>query len=270
MMEVFPSNYAGCLRSKVYARIRRLNQKIVSFHLSISRTTASDLARFWGIPTERIRVIYLGTARFRPNSSDGKTILADRFPDLPTRFVLSVYNLEPRKNLRTLLEAFPAVRDRYPDIRLVLFGRGAWTQDRETEFERQMASLGLGDAVVRLGKVSDLELATLYQIADVFVFPTLYEGFGLPLLEAMAVGGCVLTHEASAMAEIVGSAGRMINTSQPAAVARGLIDLLGDASQRARLREAAVNRAATFTAERMARETLSVYREAASYPSADN
>lgn len=262
MAELFPADYPFTA-GRGYRRWRWLHRRRVTRYLAISHTTAADLVRLWNVPADRIDVVHLGVSGFPPADFEGtwEKTLAARLPELAgVRFVLSPYNLEPRKNLAALLTAFRAVRDRFPDVKLVLFGKAAWSAEREAMYDARVAQLSLPPAIVRTGFVTDVELAALYRAAEVFAFPALYEGFGLPLVEAMACGGCVLGRNASAMAEVVGDAGLLVETQDPAALAAGLTRLLGDDAERARLRAAGRLRAAAFTPERMARETASVYR----------
>ncbi len=265
MWELFPSDYRAVLASRTYRRLRWLCRWRVSRHLAISRTTAEDLHRLWRIPKHRIDVVYLGCSRFPPPGLDDcwRAVLASRFPSLVgRRVVLSPYNLEPRKNLDGLLAAFATVQTRLPGTILALFGKAAWTQEREAQFDSRVASLGIGPAVVRLGPIDDWELATLYRAAEIFVFPSLYEGFGLPLLEAMACGGCVVARCASSMAEVVGDAGLLVETADPRCVAQAIVAVLGDPVEQSRLRMAARTRARSFTANRMAGETIACYSRA--------
>lgn len=267
MVELFPTDYPEWLASRGYRRFRWMCRRRVSRYLAISQTTASDLVRLWDIRPARVDVALLGTTRFPPPefNETWERVLAERFPDLAERrFILAPYNLEPRKNLPTLLDAFARVRDRFPGLLLVLFGRGAWTADREAACDARVRVLGLGMSILRTGFVTDPELASLYRAADVFAFPALYEGFGLPVLEAMACGGCVLARSASAMAEVVGDAGLLVETADPATLAAGLARLLVNPAERDTLRSAARVRAAAFTPDRMASETAEVYRRAVS------
>jgi glycosyltransferase involved in cell wall biosynthesis len=265
MVELYPDDYRAWLASRGYRRWRWLCRHRVSRFAAISQTTASDYQRIWGIAADKIDVAYLGVSGFPPTGSDESCIgtLATRFPVLAdARFILVPYNLEPRKNLYALLRAFRTIRERFPEVKLVLFGKGAWTAEREEAALARIDELGIGPAIVRTGFVQDAELACLYRAADVFVFPALYEGFGLPLLEAMACGGCLLARKASAMAEVVGDAGSLVETADPAALAEGMARLLSDGAERERLRAAARARAALFSPDRMARDTVAVYRRA--------
>jgi glycosyltransferase involved in cell wall biosynthesis len=261
MYELFPE-YAQAARSRSYRidrwavthRARRL--------ISISETTANDLDRLWGIRRSRIDVVPLGS-RFVTSSSN----LHGEDHDRRTRFgelcsgetLLSPYNLEPRKNLEALLKAVAALRREYPRLRLLLFGRAAVDSAREQQFDRSVAELGLHDTVHLLGPLDDTDLAWLYGHTTAFVFPSLYEGFGLPVLEAMGSGACVVVRNASAMAEIVGAAGVLVETADSDALAAAIAALLDAPERRAELGAAARQRSAAFTVERMARLTYASY-----------
>lgn len=270
MAEIFAGEYHEWLASRGYRRFRWLNQRRVNRIIAISHTTSADYQRLWRIPSSKIDVVHLASAGFPPCGfhQSWKVTLFTRFPELSNRrFVLTPYNLEPRKNLCGVLKAFACLRHRFPDLLLVLFGQAAWSAQREAAANAQIAALGIGPAIRHTGFVNDTELAVLYRAADVFVFPSLYEGFGLPVLEAMACGGCVLAKPRSAMAEVVGGAGIMIDTSNVELLASEISDLISSPTRREQLRAAALVRAATFTVERMARETAAVYYRTAGRPS---
>ena len=179
-----------------------------------------------------------------------------------TRFVLSPYNLKPRKNLRSLLLAAAEVRKAHSDLKLVLYGRAAVTPAREEAFQAAVREVGLGDAIVLTDFISDESLAWLYRVSTLFVFPTLYEGFGIPVLEAMAAGACVVTRNQSAMAEILGDAGVQVETNDPPQLAAAMAALLNDVARRGELARAARMRAARFSPDAMARGTLAAYARA--------
>ncbi len=264
MPEVIPEERVW-RESPGWRRYRRDAQRFVAGHLAISQTTADDAVRAWNIDPRKVTVTLLGTtfpppgfAALRPAS------VVDRFEALHDRpFLAAALNLYPRKNLDSLLAAFCLLRKDFPDLRLALFGRTGVSPEREAWFARTIAELGLGSAVVQLGFVDDLQLADLYRSATLFVYPTLYEGFGLPLLEAMAVGACVVARDASSMAEVVGDGGLLVETKGGKALAEGIGRLLRDPAERARLAARGRARAATFTLERMARVTFEVYRRTA-------
>jgi glycosyltransferase involved in cell wall biosynthesis len=151
--------------------------------IAVSECTKRDAIRFYGIPEEKISVIYEGVnPRFRPASPEAIAAVRARY-NLPEHFILYVGTIEPRKNLTALLEAFHHLLATH-DLRLVIVGKKGWLYEG---FFRRLRELGLGDRVIFTGYVPDEDLPAIYSAADLFVFPSLYEGFGLPVLEAMAL-----------------------------------------------------------------------------------
>jgi glycosyltransferase involved in cell wall biosynthesis len=251
MFELFPE-YAGAVRSRPYRLYRWAVRHRARRAICISRATAADAARLWRLRPERLDVVHLGTTFL-----DGGATAAVPGVAAADRVVLSTYNLEPRKNLAGLLRAFALLRP--PGTRLVLYGRAAVTAEREREYDALVEQLGLGAAVLRTGYLTEEQLGWLYRRAEVFVFPSLYEGFGYPVLEAMAAGACVVARRASAMAEVVGPDGVLVETADPAELAAALDRLLADPAERDRLRRQAVARAGHFTVRRMAEQTWRTY-----------
>ncbi len=253
MVEIF-AEYGRVRRSPAYRMNRWAVSHLARRAICSSETTASDLRQLWRVETDRIDVVMLGTEYLADFTESG----VENGPETPalaesSQMLLSPYNLEPRKNLTGLLSAVARLHEFYPRLRLVLFGRAAVTSDREQAFERSVAELNLEGVVERTGPLEDLTLQRLYQRCTLFVFPSLYEGFGLPVLEAMACSACVIARSASAMAEVVGDAGMLIETRDPAVLADGIAGLLADARRCGHLRAAASQRATLFTVERMAR-----------------
>ena len=257
MSEMFPE-YRERVASRPYQRFKRAVQNPRCRVIAISETTAADLTRYWHVPHERVSVVPLGPAIAEPEHPEDNVL--QRLAD--TSFVLSPYNLEPRKNLGSLLAAMAEVRKADPGVKLVLYGRAAATPDREEAFRAQVRSLGLDDAVVLTGFIADETLAWLYRAASLSVFPTLYEGFGLPILEAMAAGACVVARNQSAMAEILGDAGVQVDTQNAADLAAAMIALLRNPVRREELGRVAQVRASRYTQDAMARGTLTAYARA--------
>jgi len=258
--EMFPE-YEAIRRGRLYRIHRRRVKKLTDRIICISQTTANDLKRFWGIGEDRTVVIHHGV---------DEDFFADPGDDLvsghpvfrsDTLILASMYNLEPRKNLSALVEAFSSVRKSFPNARLILFGRGLITPEREEKFENLVADLGLHDSVILLGVVSDAMLRQIYRRADVFVFPSLYEGFGLPVLEALASGACVLGANTAATAEIAGEAAELVDMSDSTKIATGIAKLLRDGERRAALRRMAPQRARQFSVDAMVRRTWETYLE---------
>lgn len=258
MSELFPE-YQERIVSRPYRLFKYAVKKTAPFVVAISKTTAADLERLWEVPGSRVAVVYLclspGAASETPSEAE---IAANRTSAL----ILSPYNLEPRKNLLSLLGAMVEVRKSHPDAHLMLFGRAALTAEREEAFRKAVDALGLSESVSLTGFVSDAELAALYRRASVFVFPSLYEGFGLPVLEAMAAGTCTIARNQSAMAEILGDAGVQVETADPSLLASAICTLVDDPARRAALGRAGQSRSAQFTQHAMARGTLAAYMRA--------
>ena len=231
--------------------------------IAISASTAHDLTSFFAVPPERISVTYPGVdAAFRPiRQSD---IMDDfrRRRNLPERFIFFVGTLEPRKNLLTLLQAYAQFR-RQSDAahKLVLGGAPGWFYQPVLAAVQE---LGLGTDVIFPGFIPDSELPLWYNAADVFVYPSVYEGFGLPPLEAMACGVPVIVSDASSLPEVVGDAGLLVDPHEPVEWGNALSLLCNDADLRSELTSRGLARAQEFSWTRMARETVSVYRTALS------
>jgi glycosyltransferase involved in cell wall biosynthesis len=183
--------------------------------VSISEATASDLRRHWQIAADKIDVVSLG-CEFNSIAAPPESERMLEGPRTSSPVLLSPFNLEPRKNLDALLEATALLCSSHPDVQLILFGHAAVTPEREQRFEFKLKALGIEQNVIRTGVVTDGELAKLYREVNLFIFPSLYEGFGLPLLEAMSMGACVIAHDASAMKEVVGEAGVVLEMRDPA------------------------------------------------------
>lgn len=234
-------------------RLRRADRIV-----TISESTARDVHDLLGISRERITAIHLGVdpgfSRAVPDEQDR----VRRNFRLPRRFVLYVGNTMPHKNVERLVESMAVVRRTCPEVPLVIGG----APDRHrASVERVVARHRLGDGVRFLGKVADRDLSALLSSASAFAFPSLYEGFGLPVLEAMACGTPVVTSNRSSLPEVVGNAAIMVEPTDVSAIAGGLVTLLEDERESARVAELGVARARHFTWRRCAESHLRVYRE---------
>jgi glycosyltransferase involved in cell wall biosynthesis len=224
-----------------------------------SDCTRRDALRRYGIPEEQLRVVHLGVnAGFKPIDAATAQAVRERY-QLPERFILSVGTIEPRKNLLVLLEAYHALRQQGADVQLVIAGKRGW---RNEPFFERLQTLGLTDKVKLLGFLPDDDLPALYSLAAVFAFPSLYEGFGLPVLEAMACGTPVICSNASSLPEVAGEAAIQIVPTDVREWTQALKRVSQDAALRASLRERGVRQAARFTWETTARHTYAIYQEA--------
>jgi glycosyltransferase involved in cell wall biosynthesis len=249
------ASFAAYLRAAVPRAAR--HARLV---MADSQATARDLERLCHVPAERIRVVYLGydPERFHRVAEPGAEAVLARY-GVAKPYVLFVGTLEPRKNVVRLLDAFATLRAQGAPHRLVLAGEPGWGVE---PMLARLAAPDLAGAVVRPGRVAERDLPTLYREADAFAYPSFYEGFGLPVVEAMACGTPVVTSDASSLPEVAGDAALLVPPEDTAALAAALGRLLGDTALRARLAAEGPRQAARFTWRATARATLAVYREA--------
>lgn len=236
-----------------FRRAIELARRDATLVMCPSQATLDDCARN-GFAPDRLRLVPWGIDP-RPVDESGVAGVRARF-GVPGRYVLWTGTIEPRKNLPVLLDAFERLqRD---DITLVLAGPDGWNEDLGERLAR------LGDRVHLVGFVDPDALRALYAGADVFCFPSLEEGFGLPVLEAMAQGTAVITSAETATAEVAGEAGLLVDARDTVALAEALARLLDDDAERLRLGEAGRSRAVErFSWERTAGALQGVLTEAA-------
>ncbi len=224
--------------------------------ITISDAAAADISDRLSVPPDRIDVTYLGGRPVGPATSEPELRRRLGLADGP--LILSVSARRPHKNLARLIEALARL-DAEPAPRLLLPG---YETPFEDELRRRAAELGVADRVSFLGWVSDEDLEGLYAASACFAFPSLAEGFGLPVLEAMQRGVPVATSDAGPLPEVGGDAVRYFDPLDVGAMAGAISDLLGDARLRERLASEGRERARTFTWERTARETAESYERA--------
>lgn len=221
---------------------------------------ADALAETVGCKSDRITAIPLGVAHdiFRPINVQ-QDFMARYGLSEDHRFILSVGTDAPRKNLANLVKAFALVRSLTPNVQLLKVGASGWASSSR-EVQELIRDLKLAEHVRFLGVVPDDDLARLYNAATLAVYPSFYEGFGLPVLEAMACGTPVITSTTSCLPEVAGGAALLVDPHEVVAMAGAISRLLMDAELRASLCQKGLARAQEFTWERTARETLAVYR----------
>lgn len=221
-----------------------------------SGNTAADLAAAFPDAGEKIRTVPLGVT---PLAAAGTR--EQLLPMGITRpYFLFVGTLEPRKNLRRLLAAYASLPAPVREAHLfVIVGGKGWG---DVDMAGMIRSLGMGDGVLLAGYVSDAQLATLYAHARFLAMPSIYEGFGLPLLEAMSMGVPVLTSNCSSLPEVAGDAGVLVDPHDEGAIARGLLSLLMDDTLHARLAGRASGNAERFSWATTAAQTRAVFDEA--------
>ncbi len=232
--------------------MRRLTRVI-----AVSESTRCDLETFAGVDPDRVRVIYNGAdlARFSPeNRAAARAEIASTL-GIDAPFLLYISRLEhPGKNHVRLLEAFARLRGQRALPHQLVFAGGRW--NGAEAIDAKVAELGLEEAVHFTGFVSNDLLPRLYAAADLFVFPSLFEGFGIPVLEAMATGTPVCAANTSSIPEVVGDAGLLFDPNDPAAIANSIARVFDEPGLRERLAAAGPERARGFTWDKAAAEVL--------------
>ena len=242
---------------------RRANAIITHSHAA-----KHDIVRLYGLDPARVHVVHLAPApEFVPITDRAAlTAVKERY-SLPDRFILYVGSIEPRKNLPRLLDAFgERYRSGDLDCQLVCAGPYGW---RSRDVVRRLASRDLASAVRFLGYVPFADLPALYNLSSLFVFPSLYEGFGLPVIEAMACGVAVLIGRSASLVEITGDAVESVDPLDGQALGDALVALTHDDERRKELAARGLAHSRRFSWERAARETLRVYRAAATSEAAE-
>ena len=232
--------------------------------IAVSEQTKQDLIQRYGLSSEKIRVVYeAAEERFSPEiSTEDMTRVRRKYAD-GQHYILALGNIQPRKNLDRLVDAFATlVADGVigNDLSLVIAGQSQW---HGSDIYQHVERKGLAKHVHFPGYMPDEDLPALYRGAEVFVFPSLYEGFGLPPLEAMACGTPVICSNASSLPEVVGGAAILFDPTDTDALAQALHHVLVDEPRRRELALAGLERASLFSWEKAARETVEVYAEAA-------
>jgi glycosyltransferase involved in cell wall biosynthesis len=256
---VFPENYS--LAFRLYHRIfGPLYCRSADAFVAATAAAADDIALALACDRRKIRAIHHGVdPRFRRGADAAEARRLRQAHGLPERYALWVGQIYPMKNLGGLIRAFRRVRDQF-DCGLVIAGKPHLKAERDLAF---IGSCGLERDVVRLGWVPDEDLPALYRQAAVFAFPSLYEGFGIPIIEAMASGCPVVTSNRGAPAEVAGDAALLVDPEDDASIAAGICRVLGDATLGGELVARGRRRAESFTWERCAAETLALFREVA-------
>ena len=255
----FPDEHPPATR-----RVRRLSNRWSARRatrvIAISGATRDDLVRLEGVRRDKITVVHHGHAPWFRRIDDAARIDAVRGRHgLDRPYFLFIGTLQPRKNLERLLAAFDHLAASHPEPVLALVGAMGWQSER---LERALAAIRARDRVRLLGYVDDADVPPLLSGSLGLAFPSLYEGFGLPALEAMACGTPVLTSATSSMPEVVGEAGLLVDPLDVDAIAAGLARLADAVELRRDLGRRGEARAAGFTWERAARETLAVMKAA--------
>lgn len=256
--EFFTLRRAAQLRWTVRSTIRRAARILTG-----SEFSRRAIARAYGVDGGNIVVIPNAAApMFRPLSRQAAAAKVWSRFQIPAPFLLTVGDLQPRKNQVGLIRAFEEMVRWRPQLphRLVLAGQETWFAPR---IRKAAETSGVRERIHFTGFVSDADLLDLYGACDLFVFPSFYEGFGLPVLEAMACGRAVACSNTSALVEVVDAAAILFDPHSTEQMARAMLDLILDAELRARMERIGLQRAAQFSWDKTAQRTLEVYHEVA-------
>ncbi len=223
-----------------------------------SECSKRDAIHYYGLPESKFRVIYEAPApTFQPVTDPAWLKRVRQKYHLPDKFILHVATIEPRKNLSRLLEAFQPLLAEWPDLKLVLVGKKGWLYE---SFFQKLQALGLEACVIFPGYVEEADLAAFYQLAELFVFPSLYEGFGLGPLEAMACGAPVISSNSSSLPEVVGNAGLLVDPTDTAGLSQAIRRVLSDPELRQDLQGRALIQARKFSWQKAVDELEQVYQ----------
>lgn len=225
-----------------------------------SHSAGNDLARLFSIPQGKIRVVaHAPDEQFRPRRDLESRGRIEKRYRIERPYLLYVGTLEPRKNLTRAATAFSRIASRFPEHRFYLAGDLGW---RPEHLLRALEGLPHRDRIVRLGYVAEEDLPALYSNAELFVYPSLYEGFGFPVVEAMSCGLPVLTSNTSSLVEVAEGAALLVDPHDTESMAEAMEGALSDRGLRESLRRAGIARALSFSWERSTFETVAVYEEA--------
>jgi glycosyltransferase involved in cell wall biosynthesis len=236
--------------------LTRLSARVADAVIVPSNTVRDDVRRLLGVPADKMATVYEAAGpQFAPMENAAVHAIARTYGIEPP-YVLSVGSLEPGKNRARLFRAMRHLRDEGIGHRLAVVGQRAWGYEDDLAL---IDDLGMADRIILPGYVRAEHLPALYAGADVFAFPSLYEGFGLPVLEAMACGVPVLTSRVSATAEVAGEAALLVDPESVESIREGLRQLLADRDLRAEYARRGVERAAQFSWQRAADKTRAIY-----------
>jgi len=243
----------------IYSGLRRSEHIIAG-----SKFTQMTLVEYYKIPVKKITVIYAGVDEsFKKYPKDEVTDFVTKFSLNPEyQFILHISNEQPHKNFESVIKAFYILKKKYGMEKVLLLkaGKPQYKQD-SIRHMNLVSKLGLVKDILFLGYVLKKDLPLLYNISDVFVFPSFYEGFGLPPLEAMACGTPVITSNTSSLPEVVGDGGIMVDPTDINTLAKVIYEVLTNEGLRDDMIQKGFERAKMFSWEKTARETLKVYEQ---------
>ncbi|MBN1167443.1 MAG: glycosyltransferase family 4 protein [Methanospirillaceae archaeon] len=243
-------------------RLNMESLKKADFIVTGSQFSKAEIVRFLSYPEEKVFVVYNGVNHSQYYPKPDKEILKSHNLSSRTKVILYVGSEEPRKNVNTILIAFSKVRERMPDCALIKVGNPQWAGGRE-EMCRLIDTLHLKGSVIFTGYVPEDSLPLYYNAADLFVFPSSYEGFGLPVLEAMACGCPVITSKNTSIPEVAGDAAVMVPPEDIDILAQAIERVLSDDVFRTDMIQRGFVQSKKFSWEKAAEQMEDVYRRVA-------
>lgn len=230
--------------------------------ITISEATKQDMIQHLRVDPSKIEVIYCGVDFKHFNEARNNSQSVREKYQLPDQYILYIGTLEPRKNIETLIEAFKRFKiegdKSNAKIKLVLAGKKGWLYEG---IFKKIQELGLEDDVVDLGYIDEIDKPALYQMAQCFVFPSIYEGFGIPVIEAMAAGTPVITTNVSSLPEVAGEAGVLVDPKDTIAIAESMYQLTTNEAKKQELIQKGYTQAQKFSWETSAEKLYRVYKE---------
>jgi glycosyltransferase involved in cell wall biosynthesis len=256
--ELYPHGFPALQRQYLSGQTRRSCQ-LARRVVTISEATRDDIVRIYGVSKDKIDIVWPGVSRaFRLLPQEDVDAFRQR-EQLPEQYILHVGTIQPRKNLSILLEAL--VRLDREDIQLIIVGGKGWDFE---EIYSLVGQYGIEEQVRFTGYVPNADLPFWYNAADLLVFPSVYEGFGLPVLEAMACGTPVVAANTSAIPEVVGQAARLFDAGDLSTLTDHIVNVLDDPQLVATMQDAGRDQASNFTWQRAGEEMDAVYGRALS------
>jgi len=249
------------LKNKIFHKLApRKEANTPEYIITDSESSRNDLISLYKVPKDKTTVIYPACGKeFKPITSKKKLAKVRDKYDLPEKFILQLGNIEPRKNHLATIHAFEKLKKEYnKDVRLVIAGKKAW---RFRQVEKALFQPDSKDDIILTGYIDEKDKPALLSLAEVFVYPSFYEGFGIPVLEALACGTPVVASNNSSLSEVIGNAGFMVDAYKISELTLAIKELLEDKDLRKTLIERGFKQASKFSWKEGARQLLKVFEE---------
>lgn len=259
----FPKHFPRGLKGEIKWLLQKFSLTHSSAILTDSQASMKDIVNFTGMSQEKIHVAYLGVREdFKVLKSQKVLDEVRKKYNLPEKFILNVGDVNYNKNIPGIINAFAKVRENYPDIDLVLVGNGFTTDSPQlSEVLKLIAQFGLETKVKRLGYIDLSNLVAVYNLAKVYIQPSFAEGFGLPVLEAMACGCPTVVSNTSSLPELVGDGGILVNPDDINNIVSGISEVLQNKSLQQEIITKGIQRAKEFSWNKCAEQTIKIYKE---------